>query len=371
MTMIQRIILSGGGTGGHIYPALSIYRRLKEMNPDLECLYIGTERGLEARIVPQSGIPFESIEIQGLKRSLSLSNFKALWLMLTASQRAKKMIQKFQPDVIVGTGGYACAPVVSAGADLGIPTLIHEQNSVAGLTNKFLARKVDRIATSFKAVHHDFAKYAEKIRFTGNPRAQEVYQIKRDRQILASQFKLKPDQATVLIFGGSRGAPAINQAALAALTDWSAKDYQVIIATGQDHYQALMDEIQTEHIGKNIRIVPYIENMPEVFQAIDLVICRSGATTLTEIMALSLASILIPSPYVTNNHQEANAQALVDQNAAIMIKQDQLNPQILVSQVDQLIQDPEKLKTMGSQARSMAVVDATDQIIQQLSEIVG
>lgn len=371
MTVIQRIILSGGGTGGHIYPALSIYRRLKEMNPDLQCLYIGTERGLESRLVPQAGLDFKSIEIQGIKRSLSLSNLKSLWLMLTASHRAKKLIQDFKPDVIVGTGGYVCAPVVSAGASLGIPTLIHEQNSVAGLTNKFLARKVDRIATCFKAVHKDFAKYADKIRLTGNPRAQEVYQISANRQILAEQFDLNPQKATVLIFGGSRGAPAINQAAMGALSQWRDKDYQVIIATGQDHYQELSTQIDLSGLGSNIRLLPYIDNMPQVFPAIDLVVCRSGATTLTEIMALSLASILIPSPYVTNNHQEANAQALVDQGAAIMIKQDALSSDGLVKQIDQLMQHPVRLKQMGQAARTMAVVDATDQIIQQLMEIVS
>ena len=176
---INRIILSGGGTGGHIYPALAIYNRMKELNPDLECLYIGTDKGLEASIVPKANIDFKSIEISGLKRSLSLDNIKVAWQMLTSTQKAKKLIKEFQPELVIGTGGFVCAPVLYGATQLGIPTLIHEQNSVAGVTNKFLSRFVDKVATSFHEVETDFAKVSHKVAFTGNPRGQARAQSRR------------------------------------------------------------------------------------------------------------------------------------------------------------------------------------------------
>lgn len=372
MSNIQRIILSGGGTGGHIYPALSIYRTMKEQNPNLECLYVGTDNGLEGSLVPEMGLDFQALPMQGFKRSLSLENVKTLYYMMTSTQKAKKLIQNFQPDVIIGTGGYVCAPVLLAGSRLGIPTLIHEQNSVAGLTNKFLSRHVDRIATCFQPVHADFAKYADKIRFTGNPRAQEMANIQPQPTILSQQFGLKDDQPTVLIFGGSRGAPAINKSAFGAIEHWSQADYQVIIATGQVHYEEFRDNLDSQHSGgyDNIKVVAYIKNMPQVFQAIDLVICRSGATTLTELMALGKPSILIPSPYVTANHQEFNARALSDQYAAVMIKESDLNSNLLIEEVDQLMADPGKLHRMSQNASEMAVTDATDRIIKALEDIV-
>lgn len=372
MPKIQRIILSGGGTGGHIYPALSIYHTMKAQNPNLECLYIGTEKGLEGTLVPEMGLDFQTIPIQGFKRSLSLDNLKTLWYMVTSTQTAKRLIQDFQPDVIIGTGGYVCAPVLLAGSRLKIPTLIHEQNSVAGLTNKFLSRYVDIIATCFQAVHADFAKYSQKIRFTGNPRAQEMASIESQAGILSQQFDLDDDKPTILVFGGSRGAPAINEAAFGAIDHWRQADYQVILATGQVHYDDYAEKLASTQSGKydNIKLVPYIKNMPQVFQAIDLVICRSGATTLTELMALGKPSILIPSPYVTANHQEFNARALVDQYAADMIKQSELTSQQLIDKVEALMADPAKLKRMSQNAREMAVIDATDRIIQALEEIV-
>lgn len=368
MSTIKRIILSGGGTGGHIYPATAIYKVLKEKYPDLECLYIGTDRGLESTLVPEMGIPFAGIEIQGIKRSLSLTNLKAAWLMLTSTRKAKRLIRQFQPDVVVGTGGYVCAPVLAAAADLHIPTLIHEQNSVAGLTNKYLSRKVDIIATSLEKAHSDFGRNAGKIRLTGNPRAQEVIQIQAEPDILAKQFGLEDSLPTVLIFGGSRGAPAINQAAFDGLGAWVNASFQVIVATGTDHYPAFMQQVEEKYgeLPANIKVVPYIKNMPTVFQAISLVVCRSGATTLTELMALGLPSILIPSPYVTNNHQEANATTLVEKNAAVMIRQADLTGPGLVAQVTQLMQAPQVLTKMSQQAKKMAVTDAIDRIIDAL-----
>lgn len=368
---IKRIILSGGGTGGHIYPALAIYKRLKEKNPDLECLYVGTNNGLEATIVPKEGLAFKAIEMSGLKRSLSLDNVKVAWQMLTSTSKAKKIIKEFNPDIVIGTGGFVCAPVIFGAAQLKIPTLIHEQNSVAGLTNKFLSRFVDRIATSFKEVHDDFSNVKHKITFTGNPRGQEVINVAKDSTILSRQYGFSDNLPTVLIFGGSRGAPAINKSAIESVREFASKGYQVIIGTGSIHYEEWLTYLQTNNIEipQNVKITPYIDNMPALFQAIDLVVCRSGATTLAELTALGLPSILIPSPYVTDNHQEHNAMALVNEQAAYMIKEAELNSTVLVQMIDEIIMDPTKLKEMSKNAKGLGTPNAIDDIIKVIQSI--
>ncbi|XJS09938.1 undecaprenyldiphospho-muramoylpentapeptide beta-N-acetylglucosaminyltransferase [Aerococcaceae bacterium WGS1372] len=370
---IQRIILSGGGTGGHIYPALAIYNQLKELNPDLECLYIGTQNGLESTIVPKAGLNFDSIEISGLKRSLSLDNVKVVWQMLNSTRNAKKLIRDFQPDIVIGTGGFVCAPVLYAATQLKIPTLIHEQNSVAGMTNKFLSRFVTAIATSFKEVHKDFDKVRSNITFTGNPRAQEVVSYPSNPTILSETYNLFDDKPTVLIFGGSRGAPAINKAAIESIELFNDKEYQVIIGTGSVHYDEWMKFIDDKriNISKNIKIVPYIDNMPALFQSVKLVVSRSGATTLSELTSLGIPSILIPSPYVTDNHQEKNAMSLVNNGAAVMIIESELDTNSLTDNINRLMEDSDRLEDMAENAKSLGTPQAIDDIIKLVETIVN
>lgn len=367
MTTINRIVLSGGGTGGHIYPAISIYKRLKELNPDLEALYIGSDKGLEASIVPEMGLTFQPIKVQGLSRSFSLETLRTLGMSFNASRQARRLIKDFQPDVVVGTGGYVCGPVLLAAASLRIPTLIHEQNSVAGLSNKLLAPVVDRIAISFEAVADDFAKYRQKVVLTGNPRGQEVIQYPEDRQLLSRVYGLQDKQRTVLIFGGSRGAPAINQAALQSIEAFGQRPYQVIIVTGKDHYETAQANVET--LPENVKLLAYVEDMPALFNAVDLVVCRSGATTLTELTALGLASLLIPSPYVTDDHQTANAMALVSKGAARMISEDRLTSSLLLEELNSLLLNPSQLRQMQQSARMMGITNATDLIIDELQAI--
>lgn len=367
---IKRILLSGGGTGGHIYPALSIYNRMKELNPALECLYVGTETGLEAQIVPKQNIPFATIKISGLKRSLSLDNLKVVWQMLSSTQKAKKIIKEFNPDVVIGTGGFVCAPVLYAAAKLGIPTMIHEQNSVAGVTNKFLSNFVDQVAISFEEVRKDFDKVSEKVVFTGNPRGQEVLSSPKDELIL-EEYGFDSARKTVLIFGGSRGAPAINKAAINSIELFKMADYQVIIGTGSVHFQDWQEYIQAHKINvpENVRIVPYIDNMPALFQMIDLAVCRSGATTLAELTALGLPSILVPSPYVTGNHQYYNAMALVNNNAAEILSEDEINSESLSQKINQIFNQANKLEEMAQNAKKLGTPDAINQIITHLEAI--
>lgn len=366
----MKILLSGGGTGGHIYPALALQKRMSERYPDAEFLYVGTDRGLESRIVPEAGLPFRAVEIQGLKRSLSLENLRTLYLMLTSIRKSKKIIREFQPDVAIGTGGYVCAPVLYAASRLNVPAIIHEQNSVAGVTNKFLARFVDRICICFEDARQDFAKQAEKIVFTGNPRAQEV--VTNTKEVSLVEYGLKEDVPTVLIFGGSRGAAKINRSTVDAMAKFKGKPYQVILVTGNEHFDSIQSQARSV-LGdaENMKVLPYVKEMPSLFKAIDAVACRSGATTLTEITALGLPSILIPSPYVTNDHQRKNAESLERNGAAQIILEKDMDAQVLFESIDSLLLDESRRQEMSKKAKELGIPDASDRIIAVMQELVA
>lgn len=364
----MRVVVSGGGTGGHIYPALAFMRYL-EKQEDVEYLYIGTKRGLESKIVPQAGYAFESIKIEGLKRSLSLENLKTAYYMVTSVIKARKILKEFKPDVVIGTGGYVCAPVLFAASLLKIPTIIHEQNSVAGVTNKFLAKWVNKIAICFDDVKKDFASYSDKVVLTGNPRGQEVVEIKKNPEYLDS-IGVQTDLPIVVIFGGSRGSERMNEVFVEALEGFADKNYHVIMVTGEVHYDKINNQITNlEKSLPNVSVFPYIKDMPQLFQNVDLVVCRSGATTLTELTALGLASILIPSPYVTNNHQEANARSLVDQGAASMILEKELNAQTMLAEIDHILLDSHKKEAMATSAKKMGITDASSRLTSMIHEM--
>ncbi|MEG0442946.1 MAG: undecaprenyldiphospho-muramoylpentapeptide beta-N-acetylglucosaminyltransferase [Carnobacterium sp.] len=364
----MKILLSGGGTGGHIYPALALIRRLQVVDPSIEFLYVGTENGLENRIVRSAGIPFKAVKIQGFKRSVSFKNLKTIQLFIQSIQKSKKIVKEFKPDVVIGTGGYVCAPVVYAASKKGVPSIIHEQNSVAGVTNRFLARYVTKIAICFEEARAEFGKYPEKIVYTGNPRAQEVVGIKPSAVL--EEYQLKATKPTVLIFGGSRGARSLNEAFLEALPAFMTKNYQVLFATGEIHYEKIKQQVQEQTIaGSPVSVVPYIENMPEVFANVDLVVSRSGATTLAELTALGLPSILIPSPYVTNDHQTRNAESLVKHGAAKMIAEKELSGNSLVASIDDLMLNEKARKQMAGEAKKLGLPDAADHLIKIMQEI--
>lgn len=365
----MKILLSGGGTGGHIYPALALMNRMKELDPDAEFLYVGTERGMESTIVPKAGVPFKSVEIQGLRRSFSLENFKTIYLMIKSISESKKIIKEFSPDVVIGTGGYVCAPVLYAASRLGIPSIIHEQNSVAGVTNKFLARYVSRICLCFEDARADFNKYAEKIIFTGNPRAQEVANMKQKASL--TRYGLQNELPTVLVFGGSRGAAKINQSMTEAMPLFKQKAYQVILVTGEQHFEKITLQINSlDENLENVRIVPYVEEMPALFKKVNVVVCRSGATTLTELTALGIPSILIPSPYVTNNHQLKNAQSLEKKGAAFIIEEKELDAKGIFEAINSLMMDQKKQKEMAEASSSLGISDAADRLIAVIKEVI-
>ncbi|MCL5457399.1 undecaprenyldiphospho-muramoylpentapeptide beta-N-acetylglucosaminyltransferase [Loigolactobacillus coryniformis] len=362
----MRVIFSGGGTGGHIYPALAVLERLKERDLLDEVLYIGTEKGLESRIIRQKQIPFEAIELQGFKRSLSLENLKTIKLFLQSTRRAKQILRDFKPDVVVGTGGYVSSAVLFAAARLHIPTVINEQNSVAGITNRFLGRYVDRISIAFPEVAEQFPK--AKVVLTGNPRAQQVAGIQPNQRL--TDFKLQPTIPTLLIFGGSRGAERINAAFLEALPELNQKDYQVLFVSGRVHYAKIQKALAEQTVAANVAVVPYINDMQTVLPDIAVILGRAGATSLAEITALGIPSILVPSPYVTNDHQTKNAQSLVSHQAAEMITENELTGTSLLKVTDHLMQNQSLRQAMGEQARQLGVPDAADRFIKVMQDLI-
>ncbi|WP_137742798.1 undecaprenyldiphospho-muramoylpentapeptide beta-N-acetylglucosaminyltransferase [Robertmurraya siralis] len=361
----MKIVVSGGGTGGHIYPALALIREIQKENIDAEFLYIGTEQGLEGNLVPRENIPFKSIHISGFKRKLSVDNIKTIYRFIKGVADSKKMLKEFKADVVIGTGGYVCGPVVYAAAKLGIPTIIHEQNSVPGLTNKFLSRYVNKVAICFEEARSFFP--SEKVVFTGNPRASEV--LEQDGVKGRLSVGLKLDEPAVLIFGGSRGAKPINEAVVKSLSEFGNKPYQILYITGDVHFNAVLKEVELVGNPTNVIIKPFVHNMPEVLAGIDLTVSRAGATTLAELTSLGIPSILIPSPYVTNNHQEKNALALSEHGAAKLLVEKELTSKKLVEEIDRILLDQEQLATMKKSAKELGVQDAAARLYSIMKEL--
>jgi UDP-N-acetylglucosamine--N-acetylmuramyl-(pentapeptide) pyrophosphoryl-undecaprenol N-acetylglucosamine transferase len=360
-----RIVVSGGGTGGHIYPALALIREIQKEHKNAEFLYIGTEKGLENTIVRRENIPFQSIHITGFKRKLSIDNVKTVIRFLKGVQKSKQYLKDFKADVVIGTGGYVCGPVVYAASKLGIPTIIHEQNSVPGLTNKFLSRYVDKVAICFQEAKSYFPQ--EKVELTGNPRASEV--LNKDGIKGKLSVGLKTNVPSVLVVGGSRGARPINEAILKSLSVLSEKPYQVLYVTGEVHYEEVLKEVELVGSPENVIVKPFIHNMPEVLAGMDLIVARAGATTLAELTSLGIPSILVPSPYVTNNHQEKNARALSDHGAAILMLEKDLTANKLIEQMDSLLLQKESLKEMKQAAYKLGIRDAAGRLYRLMETL--
>ncbi|UVI32197.1 undecaprenyldiphospho-muramoylpentapeptide beta-N-acetylglucosaminyltransferase [Paenibacillus spongiae] len=366
----MRIVLTGGGTGGHIYPALAIGKQAEEEDPGTSLLYIGTPKGMESRIVPEHGVKFESVEITGFRRKLSLENFKTVMRFLRGVRRSKELLRSFKPDVVVGTGGYVCGPVVYAAAKLGIPTIIHEQNADPGLTNKFLARYVDCVAVSFKESIPSFNK-AKRIVHTGNPCASNVVRANREKGYASLGLPL--GSRIVLMVGGSRGAKAMND----AMVDMGPllqrlPNVHFVFVTGESYYEQTMERMKKviPKLSNYIHVLPYLHNMPEVLAATTLVVSRSGASSLAEVTALGIPSILIPSPNVTNNHQEANARSIADAGAAEMIVERNLNGEMLFERIQAIMTDPGRLASMGKASHSLGIPQSASLINGELIKLV-
>lgn len=346
-----RVILTGGGTGGHIYPAVAIGQAIRQEWPAAEILYIGTKQGLENKIVPEAGFPLTLIEVEGWQRKFSLQAVKAGWKALRAFGVARKIMRGFAPQLVIGTGGYVCLPVVWAASRLGITTLLHEQNALPGLTNRLLASQVEQILLTFAAAKQYFpAKVQDRLQVTGLPVRPAILEM--ERQAGLDYFGLSPEKLTLVAVGGSRGAKTINQAMLSVCRKYAGDPrVQIIHLTGQSGYIEFIEALQAAGINwnniGNIIIKPYLHEMEYVLACADLCVARCGAAFLAEMTVKGIPGILVPYPYAAENHQEYNARALVDQGAAELILDRDLTGDSLLAQVEQLLFQTEKRQEMA------------------------
>lgn len=368
----MRVLMTGGGTAGHINPAIAIAETIRKNRPDAEILFVGTPKGMESRLVPMAGFDYTSMEVAGFQRKISLENIRrnaqAVYYLARSGSRAAKIIRDFQPDIAIGTGGYVSGPILRKAAQMGVPVLVHEANAFPGVTVKMLARYSECVMIAVEDARKRLPEGVD-IRVTGNPVRREIlsYDKKRAREELGVD-----DRPLIVSFGGSLGARTINQSML-DLLERSAKDgkYQHIHGYGQ-YGGFVLDELKARGVFPwscpNLDVREYITDMPRVMAAADLLICRAGAMALAELQALGKAAILIPSPNVAENHQFYNAMALVNRGAAEIIEEKNITPALLTEKVDRLAGDRQRLAHMEENAREMAILDACDRIYAVVEE---
>ncbi|SFG27890.1 UDP-N-acetylglucosamine-N-acetylmuramylpentapeptide N-acetylglucosamine transferase [Desulfotomaculum arcticum] len=367
----MRFVVAGGGTGGHIYPALAIARGLQQRYPNCEIMYIGTGRGLEADIVPKAGYEFHAVRAVGIKRSLTPQNLKVPLEALAGYRESHKLIRGFAPRAVIGTGGYVCGPVLLSASRLKKPTFIHEQNALPGITNRILSRVADRVAVTFEDSLRYFPGRSRPY-LTGLPVRPEI--LSADREKAREKFGVGAGEIMVLSFGGSQGARSINRAVAEAIGPLSAlPGIKLLHVTGsgqhQDFFEMLKSGACQGDLPDNINMVPYMYEMPEALAAADLIISRAGAATLAEITARGLPSVLIPFPYATGNHQEYNARALVSRGAAEMVRDAEFNGTTLVNKLKQLLENRHELAKMAEASRGLGKPRALDDILDGIAEL--
>ena len=365
----MKILFAGGGTAGHINPALSIAQYIKQKMPQSEICFVGNPKGMEFTLVPQAGYKIYPINIRGFKRKLSLYNLGTVKQLLTALKQSEKIIKEFKPDLVVGTGGFVSGPILYKAAKMGIPTAIHEQNSYPGITTKILSRYVDKIMlTNEDAKKH--IKNSDKCIVTGLPINEDFQYYKKEKARAELGLDNRP---VILSFGGSLGARVLNEAIIELISkEWQNKKIQFIHGTGANYYKWFLDSLKQKNVdigASHIQIKEYINDMPRRFAAADLIICRCGASTLCQLQVQGKPSILVPSPNVTENHQYYNAVSLRDRGAAIIIEDKDLTGNLLVETIQKLISDPITLNNMGKAAYEMAVFNANDRIFEVLKSI--
>ena len=357
----MRVVISAGGTGGHIYPALAIINKIKKEEPNSEFIYIGTHNRMEKDLIPTLGIPYEEVEITGFVRKLSLDNFKTLTRFFRARKKCLSIIRDFNPDVVIGTGGYVTAPVIWAAHKLGCKTFIHEQNSVVGLSNKYLTKYVDRIGVSFESTLKEFPR--DKVSLTGNPCSEKAIVTPCADK---SDFGLTDGKKLVLIVMGSLGSKTVNEKMVEIVYGFRSKDYEVLFVTGNDYF----DKLKMQRFPDNVKVVPFIENLPSIMKCTDLMVSRAGASTMSEIMALGIPTIFIPSPYVTNNHQYKNAMDLVSRDAAFILEEKDLEKTSFIHMIDDILENEEKYNEVKSNVSKLGISDSSSRIYDILKEMI-
>ncbi len=367
--MKNRFLISGGGTGGHIFPALAIANKIKKENPEAQILFIGARDKMEMKRVPEAGYPIEGLEIYGISRDFSLKgigkNVKLPFVMMSAMHKARKIIKAFKPDVAIGVGGFASGPALKAADQMGIPTLLQEQNSYPGITNKMLAAKAKRICVAYDGLEKYFP--AEKIIRTGNPVRAEILNLKRKDPKAYKIFDFSPEKKTVLVVGGSLGARTLNETMAAHLDDFRKADLQLLWQTGEQFYLN-MDSSLLAQQDDHVRILPFIRNMNDAYSMADIIISRAGALAISELAIVGVPSILVPFPFAAEDHQTYNAKALSTQDAAILVPDAQARAELMPTLM-QLANDPERCEKMGNNLRKFAQPDAINLIYNEIEKI--
>jgi UDP-N-acetylglucosamine--N-acetylmuramyl-(pentapeptide) pyrophosphoryl-undecaprenol N-acetylglucosamine transferase len=361
-----RIIISGGGTGGHIFPAVAIANALKKLNPATEILFVGANGRMEMEKVPAAGYKIIGLDIQGIQRKSLWKNLLFPIKLLASLNQAGRVIKNFKPDAAVGVGGYASGPLLYAASGKGIPTLIQEQNSYAGITNKWLSKKAKKICVAFDGMDKFFP--ADKIVKTGNPVRKQSVDTAGKREEALREFKLSPNKKVILVTGGSLGARTLNQSLMAGLDKLIAADVQLIWQTGKVYYAGIMEKLG-ENYHPNIRIVEFLNRMDLAYAAADIIISRAGAGTIAELCIVGKPVILVPSPNVAEDHQTKNAQALVQTNAAVFVTDAEAGV-TLVNKALLLLQDKAQQETLGNNIKKLALPNADEVIAQHVIDII-
>lgn len=363
----MKVIISGGGTGGHIFPAIAIANAIKERYPQSDVLFVGANDRMEMQKVPEAGYEIVGLDVAGFNRKQLWKNVSVLWRVYKSMRLAKQIIKKFHPDIAIGVGGYASGPTLQKAASLGIPTLLQEQNSYAGITNKLLAKKAKTICVAYEGMEAFFPK--EKIVMTGNPCRQDLLNESITREEAAAHFNLDPKKKTILVIGGSLGSRTINQSMFNGLEQFGENDIQVIWQCGAGYLFDLNIEMTHKKKISTARIVDFISRMDYAYKAADLVISRAGASSISELCLLGKPTILIPSPNVAEDHQTQNALALVKKNAAILIADKDADAQLIGTSIETILSDS-KLKTLSANISKLAQHNSANRIVDEAVKII-
>ncbi len=350
--IILKIIVSAGGTGGHIYPALALLKKFQEKEKNLEILYIGTHNRMEKDLIPKMGYKYEALEIYGFSKTKMIQNMKNISYLVKAYKKCLKIMEKFQPDAVIGFGGYVTFPVIKAAKKLGFKTYLHEQNSIPGKSNIWLSKMVDTVFVSIKSSEKYFPK-AKKIIYSGNPCGDGALTTKK---INKETLGFAKNKKLIVIVAGSLGSRTINEKCKPFLLMASDKPYEILYITGKNYYEDFIKDTVFPH---NVKVVPFIDNLNSYLLDAYLIITRSGASTISEILALNIPSILIPSPYVANNHQYYNALDLVNLKVAEMIEEKNLKTDILEITINELINNKTKYQEMVNNLKKIATKEAS------------
>ena len=358
----MKVIVVAGGTGGHIYPAVAIINKIKEKEEKSKILYFGTTDRMEKDIIPSLGISYIGLEMSGLNRKNIFSNVTVITKFFKAVNKAKDEIKKFDPDIVIGVGGYITAPVLYAAHQLKYKVVIHEQNSIPGVSNRFLARYAEKIFISLPNSARYFPK--KKIVYTGNPRSEEIYNV---RKISKSKIGFDSSKKLVVIVMGSLGSTTMTKKIKDLIPAFQDKSYQVLVITGKAYY----DNYSDVTVPENVKIVPFMDNLINLLKDSDLIVSRAGASTIAEITSIGLPAILVPSPYVTNNHQYLNAKELEDAGACTIVSEEEFSKKKIIIEIDKLFDNSEIYSKMKESSKKLGINNSASKIYEEIKQIIG